>query len=139
MGLFDQIAGAAINAVAGGNAAGGLGGGVAAQLVSSLLQNQAGGVQGLLQSLSSGGLGKQVQSWVGDGENEAVQPSQLSSALGGDMISQLAGKLGIPPEQVSQLLASALPALINQITPNGKVEEESTMQKGLGALLGMLK
>lgn len=95
MGLFDQIAGAAIGAlqqqVAG--AAPAAGGGAAIQAIMQLVQQQ-GGLHGLLDKLRSGGLAEAVQSWIGTGANQPVSPAQLSTALGDQQVGQLAGAAG---------------------------------------------
>jgi uncharacterized protein YidB (DUF937 family) len=103
------------------------------------LISQSGGVGGLVQKLSSAGLADQVQSWVGAGENKAVDANQLQSALGANLLEPVASKLGMTSEQAAGLLAAALPQIINQLTPNGKVESNDVMQSAVTSLLGMLK
>ena len=41
-----------------------------------------GGLGDLIGKLTAGGAGPQVNSWVGPGSNEPIQPGQLGSALG---------------------------------------------------------
>src|SRR5271166_4707751 len=48
-----------------------------------------GGLGDLIGKLSAGGAGPQVNSWVGHGENQPIQPGQLGSALGQNTISDL--------------------------------------------------
>ena len=60
-------------------------------LISSLMGGQGtGGLAGLVQQLSQGGLGDQVKSWVGTGTNQPVTPEALSGALGQDKIAAFA-------------------------------------------------
>lgn len=130
------------------NLLGGLGGGgteagqdpgAAVQGVQQLL-SQEGGVSGLIEKLRGGGLGPQVDSWVSTGPNEPVDPQQLGSALGPDTVSQLSGTTGISIQSLLPLLATVLPMLINQLTPNGKAPKpgEPDNQPDLGGLLGGL-
>jgi uncharacterized protein YidB (DUF937 family) len=98
------------------------------------LISQHGGLSGLLEKLKAGGLGDAVTSWVGTGDNKSVSPNQLASAVGPDVVSQIAAKLGLPQEHVTELLSKYLPLVINQLTPNGKVEEGSLLAKGLDFL-----
>ena len=100
-----------------------------------------GGIGGLVSKLTSGGLGDQAKSWVGAGPNQEVTGDQLHQALGQDTISQLADKSGMSHDQVKTGLASMLPNLVNQMTPNGSVPSVGSlgsMMKGLdlGKLLG---
>ena len=119
MGLMDQL----------GQAVGGMMGGQTAQnpllqTVTSLLgQNSSvGGLAGLVQSFQKNGLGEIVNSWVSTGKNLPVTPDQIKQGLGGDFLSQLASKAGISPDAESAQLSSLLPDLIDNLTPNGKIE-----------------
>ncbi|RQH07424.1 YidB family protein [Paraburkholderia dinghuensis] len=99
-------------------------GGGHAQLVAAAMEfvnNQPGGLNGLVQKFQQGGLGDVVQSWVGTGENQAISPDQLHNVLGSDVVSGLAQKVGMQPDQVSGLLSQVLPHVVNAATPNGEV------------------
>ncbi|WP_233863399.1 YidB family protein [Paraburkholderia adhaesiva] len=99
-------------------------GGGQAQLVAAAMEfvnNQPGGLNGLVQKFQQGGLGDVVQSWVGTGENQAISPDQLHNVLGSDVVSGLAQKVGMQPDQVSGLLSQVLPHVVNAATPNGEV------------------
>jgi uncharacterized protein YidB (DUF937 family) len=95
------------------------------------LITQHGGLSGLLEKLKASGLGDVVASWVGTGDNRPVAPDQLAAAVGTDTISQIAAKLGTTKEHAISLLSKYLPLVINQLTPNGKVEEGGLLEKGL--------
>ncbi|MEK6670895.1 MAG: YidB family protein [Nitrospirota bacterium] len=56
------------------------------------------------------------------GTNLPVTPDQIKQGLGGDFLSQLAGKAGVSPDAESAQLSSLLPDLIDKVTPNGKIE-----------------
>jgi uncharacterized protein YidB (DUF937 family) len=92
---------------------------------------QHGGLGGLVKKLETSGLGAAAASWVGTGANQEVSDTQLGSAVGSEVVSQIAAKLGLPPEQATQLLSKYLPLVINQLTPNGKIEEGGLLEKGL--------
>ena len=92
-------------------------------LISSLMGGQGtGGLSGLVQQLSQGGLGDQVKSWVGTGTNQPVTPEALSGALGQDKVAAFAQRLGISPDQASSALAQVLPQAVDKMTPNGRIE-----------------
>jgi uncharacterized protein YidB (DUF937 family) len=80
-----------------------------------------GGLSGLLDKAKAAGLDKQVSSWIGMGKNEKVSPDQAKELLGSDQINQIAGKLGINPDQVAKQISAALPKLVDQMTPDGKI------------------
>ena len=95
-----------------------------------------GGLAGLVGKLSEGGLGDVVGSWVGTGPNKAVEPAQLATALGPDKVQQLAGQAGVPVETLMPMLAGALPAVVDAITPDGKVPEgDAAAALDIGGLL----
>ena len=97
------------------------------------------GSTGLVKQLSDGGLGEQVQSWVGTGANEPVDPDQLASALGPDKVNQLSSQTGIDIGALLPMLAAALPTIINALTPDGKVPSGGAAGGfDLGSVLGGL-
>lgn len=100
-----------------------LGGVVGAEMatVVNRLIEQHGGVQGIVSQLESQGLGNTVKSWVGTGANQPITGDQIHAALGSDMITNLAAKIGIPPQELSSKLAQVLPGAIDKLTPNGTV------------------
>jgi uncharacterized protein YidB (DUF937 family) len=102
------------------------------------LISQHGGLGGLVKKLEAGGLGAAAASWVGTGENQNVSATQVESAVGSDVVGQIAAKLGLAQEQVSQLLSKYLPLVINQLTPNGKIEEGGLLAKGLDFIKSQL-
>jgi len=116
MGLLDSVVGS----LAAGNTQGGNG---LLDVVMQLIQNQPGGLAGLVQSLQQGGLAEVVSSWVSTGQNMPVSAQQLASALGGDQLQNIAAQLGVSPEQASGNLADLLPQVVDQLTPNGQLPE----------------
>ena len=112
MGFLDS----AIGSLMGGNA----GTGSMEQAVAALLQ-QHGGIGGLVTQLTQGGLGTQVASWIGNGQNQAVTASEITQALGSGSVGALAQKLGINPQEAGELLAKALPHLVDHLTPGGQL------------------
>ncbi len=54
-----------------------------------------GGLSDLIGRLTAGGVAPQVNSWVGPGENQPVQPGQLGSALGQNTLNELSQRTGM--------------------------------------------
>lgn len=146
MGLFDglagQLASQALGAVLSGNhAQGGQGGaGDVVSAIFNMVQGHQGGLAGLVGTLAQSGLADQVASWVGTGQNMAVDGNQINNALGSGLVGNIASQLGLSPEMASGALAQFLPMVIDQLTPNGQVENHGgdMLQQGLSAILGSL-
>jgi uncharacterized protein YidB (DUF937 family) len=88
-----------------------------------------GGLTDLIGKLSAGGVGPQVNSWVGPGANEPVQPGQLGSALGQNVLNELSQRTGMSQQELLNQLAAALPQIINHLTPNGRVPTVAELEK----------
>ena len=99
---------------------------------------QGNGLSSLVERFQAEGLGEVVNSWIGTGENKAISVEQLRKVLNPEHISEMASKLGISKEHVMAQLSSVLPALVDKLTPNGKLPDSATIEKGLGMLKGML-
>lgn len=80
-----------------------------------------GGLGDLIGRLTAGGAGQHVNSWVGPGENQQIQPGQLGSALGGNILNELSARTGMSQQELLNQLAVVLPQLIHRLTPNGRV------------------
>jgi uncharacterized protein YidB (DUF937 family) len=98
-----------------------------------------GGLQGLTSKLSSSGLGQQVQSWVGTGENQPVSGSQVQQAMDPAELHQMAEKAGMSDQEASEHVAQALPEMVNEATPQGEMPASDPFAKGLDSLKRMLK
>jgi len=83
-----------------------------------------GSVGGLLQQLQQSGLGPQVASWLGNGQNLPVSVDQLKQALGDQHLGQLATQLGLPVDQLLGQLSQNLPAAVDHMSPQGSLEEQ---------------
>ena len=89
--------------------------------------DQAGGIQGIIEKFQRSGLGDIVASWVGTGQNQPINPDQITAALGNDNIAVVAQQASIPTDQGSNVLAELLPAIIDKLTPQGKVPEQGQL------------
>jgi uncharacterized protein YidB (DUF937 family) len=117
--------------------AGGLGG-LLGQLLGGGDQSVS-GLNGMAEQLRQAGLGRQVDSWIGTGANEPVDPDALAGALGRDHVNNLAQQSGVSGSGLAGTLAALLPVLINAMTPQGRVPQsaaELPQGGGLAALLG---
>jgi uncharacterized protein YidB (DUF937 family) len=111
MGLFDSLKGALESEALPG------------MLNTVLAQTQYHDLPGLVAALEKGGLGPQVQSWLGNGQNMPITADQLKAVLGNTEIQSFARQMGLPVDQVLQLVAQYLPEIVNKASPNGVVQQ----------------
>jgi uncharacterized protein YidB (DUF937 family) len=86
------------------------------------------GLGGLLDKLTNAGHGSTVSSWLGSGQNEPIQPTQLQSALGQTTIADLARHAGISEQELLAQLSQSLPGVVDKLTPNGRVPSQPELQ-----------
>lgn len=122
--ILGSILGSALKGLAGQAMAGG-GGGIARILAQVLGNTDLGSVGGLLQRLMQSGLGGQVASWLGKGNNLPVSADELRNALGDDTIAQLARQFNMPADELLRHLSEHLPGTIDGMSPNGSVEHHA--------------
>lgn len=92
-----------------------------------------GGLQGIIQKLTSSGLGQQVQSWVGTGQNQPISGNDVKQVVDQNQLQQLAQQHGMSPDEYSHHVAQALPDMVDQATPEGMVPKQG------GSLRNLLK
>jgi uncharacterized protein YidB (DUF937 family) len=93
-----------------------------AMLNAVLAQTQYHDLAGLVAALEKGGLGPQVQSWLGDGKNMPITEDQLKAVLGNSQLQDLARKAGLPVDDILKLLAQFLPELVDKASSNGVLQ-----------------
>jgi len=111
MGLFDSLKGALESEALPG------------MLNTVLAQTQYHDLPGLVAALEKGSLGPQVQSWLGNGQNMPITADQLKAVLGNTELQGFARQMGLPVDQVLQLVAQYLPEIVNKASPNGVVQQ----------------
>ena len=118
MGILDSLE----NSPALQGVLGQLGSAVLPAVLSEVLGNGGqGGLTAIVAKLQQGGLGDQVKSWLGNGQNMPITADQLHQVLGSDVVRQLAAKYNIPVDQISEILAKQLPAAVDHASPDGKL------------------
>lgn len=105
---------------------GGLGGLLAGGAAGSIL---SGGLGDLLGQLQKGGQGEVADSWVGKGQNKAISPGDLASALGADQIDGIAAQAGMSREDLLQGLSQYLPGVIDHLTPDGRLPDDKELSR----------
>jgi uncharacterized protein YidB (DUF937 family) len=110
-----------------GGLLGGLGGGGLGQMLAGL--GGAGALQSLISRFHENGYGPQVSSWVGQGQNQPIQPDQVAAALGDHAVDELQQKTGVPRQNLLAEIAQALPQALNQITPQGRTPTDDELHE----------
>jgi len=130
MGLLDQLKGELAQKLGGGSNVTGL-----LDHAMDLINNPStGGLPGLIDAFKNKGLGDIVASWIGTGANKSISADQILQALGPDRIQQIAQKVGMSKEDLSQHLSQLLPQIIDKLTPNGKLPTPGALEDGLNML-----
>ncbi len=81
----------------------------------------SGGLGDLLGTFTGNGHGSVANSWVQTGPNQEVDEHQLSNALGGDTIDQLALETGLSRDELLYRLKMVLPTAVDTLTPEGRL------------------
>lgn len=81
-----------------------------------------GGLQAVLDQFQTSGLGQQVKSWLGKGENEPLTVDDVRNALSNEQVRAVAEKLGVPVDQALEILAGGLPQAVDQASPDGELK-----------------
>lgn len=136
MGLLGQLAGQVVGSLGAqqqdSTPQGDLLGGVMGMI------NSAGGLPAILAQLQASGLGDQVASWIGTGNNNPVSGNQIQDALGAEQVAQIAQQAGIEPAHAATGLAQLLPQIIDKLTPDGQVPQGDLLAQGMSMLKGKL-
>jgi uncharacterized protein YidB (DUF937 family) len=117
MGLLDSLGGMLKGAVGEAEAAA-----LPALLNAILAKTQYRDLNGLVAALQRGGLDAQVKSWLGNGANLPVSADQLKAVLGNAQVQEFARHLGLPVDQMLELLAKYLPEIVDKASPNGTLQ-----------------
>ncbi len=99
-----------------------------------------GGLGGLLGKFTSAGLGGKANSWVGTGDNEALDADEVEQALGADEVDRIAREAGLSRDEAKGGLAGIIPGLVDKASPDGSLPTGNLakMMQGLdfGSILG---
>ena len=97
-------------------------------------RNILGGIAGLQSMLEQCGLGHVVSSWISSGQKLPISPEQLENVLHSGALTEAAQQAGMNPSQLTSMMSSHLPHLVDKLTPNGQVPDASALEQMLKGL-----
>lgn len=108
------------------------------EALSGLTSGEGLDLGGIMEKLKAGGMGDQLDSFMGDGENQELSAEQVKSAFGEEGISNVAQKLGVDNDAAASQLKDVLPGLLDKASSGGNLMESLT-SGGAGGLLDAAK
>ena len=84
---------------------------------------KSGGLGEILDKLRNIGAGGAVDSWVGKGANEPLNPSQVESVIDEETLQSLSKQTGMSREELLQRLAQNLPETVDELSPEGELPD----------------
>ena len=103
-------------------------------IISYVNSPQVGGIAGLQKMFHDGGLGSIFTSWVSSGQNLPVSTDQLQNVLHGGALQQAAQQSGLNVSQLTGMMSTLLPHLVDKLSPNGQLPDASALQSMLKGL-----
>ena len=88
--------------------------------------------------MKAGGLGDQLESFLGDGDNQEISADQVKSVFGEEGVSNVANKLGVDTDTAASQLKDVLPSLLDKASSGGSLMESLT-GGGADGLMDMAK
>ena len=131
MSIFDSIIGESGEKFNLGDKSGGL----LAALLELISDQSRGGFAGFLNRFRQAGLGDVADSWVDTSDNLTLSGEQVESALGTETVGAIAAQAGVPPETAKSALGVIIPSVVDRLTPNGVVPDESGLLTTIGGYL----
>ncbi|WP_345541476.1 YidB family protein [Variovorax defluvii] len=98
-----------------------------------------GGLGDLLGQLTQKGYGRQAQSWVGTGANEALPPQAIDDVFGQDELHRIAQQAGVNDDEARAGLSELLPDLVDHFTPSGSMPDGEQLSASVDDYLRRLR
>ena len=98
-----------------------------------------GGLSGALSKITGMGYENQARSWMSNQEvNDNLDPNEITRLFDESEIQQVAAHTGANEMEVRQGLAELLPEVMNQLTPNGNLENEPEANEEIDQIINQL-
>jgi uncharacterized protein YidB (DUF937 family) len=96
----------------------------------------ASNLQGMMATLQSKGLGREVKSWVSNGQNTQITGADIKKAADPAELRAMASAQGMSPDEICGHVAKMLPVIVDQATPDGMVPQQGAHAMKDGAVKG---
>jgi uncharacterized protein YidB (DUF937 family)/outer membrane protein OmpA-like peptidoglycan-associated protein len=106
-----------------------------AALLGLISDPKSGGFGGFINRFDSVGLGDTARSWITTGDNTPLSNEQLDSALGEGTMASVADQAGVDRETATTAIAGMIPAVVDDLTPDGEIPDESNLLSKIGGFL----
>lgn len=98
-----------------------------------------GGLSGALSKITGMGYENQARSWMSNQEdNDNLDPNEVSRLFDESEIQQVAAHTGANEVEVRQGLSELLPEVMNQLTPNGNLDNETEANIEIDQIISQL-
>ena len=98
-----------------------------------------GGLSGALSKITGMGYDNQARSWMSNQEaNDNLDPNEITCLFDESEIQQVAAHTGANEMEVRQGLAELLPEVMNQLTPNGNLDNEPEANEEIDQIMNQL-
>ena len=98
-----------------------------------------GGLSGALSKITGMGHEQQARSWMSnDQDNDNLDPNEINRLFDESEIQQVVAHTGANDGEVRQGLAELLPEVMNQLTPNGNLDNETEANQEIDQIMGQL-
>ena len=98
-----------------------------------------GGLSGALSKITGMGYDNQARSWMSNQEaNDNLDPNEIHNLFDESEIQQVAAHTGANEMEVRQGLAELLPEVMNQLTPNGNLDNEPEANEEIDQIMNQL-
>jgi len=135
--LLKMGASAFMNSNRSGDAGSGLDLGTLTSALSGLTGGSSEGgldIGSILGKMQGGGMADMAQSWLGDGDNQPMEDSNVTEMFGADKISDFASQLGMSESEAIGGLRDAMPEMVNNASSGGSLLDSIG---GISGAIGM--
>jgi uncharacterized protein YidB (DUF937 family) len=96
---------------------------------SSVGSSIAGALAEITARFKENGQSETADSWVSKRQNRPLSADDLDLTLGTENLDLLAQKTGLSRDEIKRRLATALPELVDRLTPDGRLPTEEEVQR----------
>ncbi|CAN7707615.1 YidB family protein [Mesorhizobium amorphae] len=75
----------------------------------------------ILDRFRNAGVGSKVDSWVGTGPNEPIEPKDVETAIDEDTLTALSMQTGLSRDELIARITTDLPEAVDKLTPKGEL------------------